>query len=215
MDQTSLKLLLDARVVFFDFDGVIKDSLEVKADAFEHLFQPYGSHVSKRVRRHHEANGGMSRFEKLPLYLEWAGLDRDPTTLKGFAHSFSLLTKTGVIESPWVAGMPEYLHKNVGRQVFYLFTATPENEISKILHELKIDHFFSDIKGSPETKVEAIANTIINHNLNVSEAIFIGDSKVDYEASTKNHIKFILRRTKFNSYLESLIRVKVIDDFVY
>jgi len=215
MDQASLNLLLDARVVFFDFDGVIKDSLEVKADVFEHLFKPYGLHVSQRVRKHHEANGGMSRFEKLPLYLQWAGLARNQDILERLEHDFSLLAKTGVIQSSWVVGMPEYLYKNAGRQVFYLVTATPDNEIKEILQKLKIDHFFSGIMGSPETKEDAIKKTIIDNNINTSESILIGDSRIDYDAATKNHICFILRRTKFNADLEGVARGRVIADFFY
>ena len=60
-----------ASIVFWDFDGVIKDSVEVKAAAFERLFLPYGAEIARRVRQHHEAHGGMSRFDKVPLYLAW------------------------------------------------------------------------------------------------------------------------------------------------
>jgi phosphoglycolate phosphatase-like HAD superfamily hydrolase len=65
--------LRDFRWIFLDFDGVIKESVEAKSAAFVHLFEGFGDDVSKRVRSHHEANGGMSRFEKIPMYLGWAG----------------------------------------------------------------------------------------------------------------------------------------------
>ena len=66
------QLVKQAQVIFWDFDGVIKDSVQVKSLAFQKIFSEYGFDVVNRVRRHHERNGGMSRFEKFPLYLSWA-----------------------------------------------------------------------------------------------------------------------------------------------
>ena len=62
------------RFLFWDFDGVIKDSVDVKTCAFVSLFKNFGSEVLNQVVEHHEANGGVSRFEKMPLYLDWAGV---------------------------------------------------------------------------------------------------------------------------------------------
>ena len=58
--------------LFWDFDGVIKESVDVKTQAYVGLFQAFGPAVAARVREHHERHGGMSRFAKIPLYLEWA-----------------------------------------------------------------------------------------------------------------------------------------------
>ena len=48
-------LLKGATLIFWDFDGVIKDSVEVKAEAFSRLFQPFGSGVVERIREHNHA----------------------------------------------------------------------------------------------------------------------------------------------------------------
>ena len=39
-------------MIFWDFDGVIKESVSVKTDAYVELFRPYGSHVCKKIRKH-------------------------------------------------------------------------------------------------------------------------------------------------------------------
>ena len=63
-------MILDKyEMVFWDFDGVIKESVSVKTDAFEELFKPYGDIVRNKVKNHHIENAGMSRFNKIPLYL--------------------------------------------------------------------------------------------------------------------------------------------------
>ena len=54
----------------FDFDGVIADSVQVKTSAFAELYRPFGNDVIQKVILHHEANGGISRFEKIKIYHE-------------------------------------------------------------------------------------------------------------------------------------------------
>ena len=54
--------------IIFDFDGVIAKSVQVKTDAFVKLYKQYGSNFVKKVVEHHEANGGMSRYEKIKFY---------------------------------------------------------------------------------------------------------------------------------------------------
>ena len=65
------------KYVFFDFDGVIKESVNVKAEVFAELFKSYGQAFSKKVYDHHLTNGGMSRFKKIELYLSWANENND------------------------------------------------------------------------------------------------------------------------------------------
>ena len=86
----SIELIKTASVIFWDFDGVIKDSVSVKSDAFVQLFLPFGKQISKRVKDHHEENGGMSRYEKLPIYLKWAGKNLE-NTIYEYEKDFSKL----------------------------------------------------------------------------------------------------------------------------
>ena len=69
IEQSVYNILSTKKYIFWDFDGVIKESVEVKSDAFENLFKSFGDEVAKKVRNHHEENGGVSRFDKLPLYV--------------------------------------------------------------------------------------------------------------------------------------------------
>ncbi|HZJ68234.1 MAG TPA: hypothetical protein VFD36_32255, partial [Kofleriaceae bacterium] len=58
------------RAVVFDFDGVILESADVKTDAFVELYADHGSEVVGRVRAHHLANLGISRFKKFAWIAE-------------------------------------------------------------------------------------------------------------------------------------------------
>mgnify|MGYP006077874289 FL=1 len=50
------------KAIIFDYDGVIAESVNVKTEAFAELYKPYGTDIVQKVIKHHEANGGVSRF---------------------------------------------------------------------------------------------------------------------------------------------------------
>ena len=125
----------------WDFDGVIKESLEVKTTAFKKLFIPFGKNIVSKVTNHHKANGGVSRYTKIPIYLNWANIECNVDTIEDYCKSFSELVTQAVIESPWVPGVFDLLKSNYKTKTFFLFTATPQKEIEFILENLGIKEF--------------------------------------------------------------------------
>ena len=105
----SIKSLKSAKVIFWDFDGVIKDSVKVKTDAFEKLFSTYGNDIVKKIRIHHEENGGVSRFDKIPIYLKWVKQELSQEIVNRYSNQFSILVKKNVIDSEWVVGVLNFL----------------------------------------------------------------------------------------------------------
>lgn len=187
------------KLIFWDFDGVIKDSVAVKTKAFVQLFAPYGHEVAEKVRFHHEANGGMSRFDKIPLYLRWAGEEPSELRVNEFCDQFSQLALQGVIEAPWVPGVESCLRNNPNQQIFVLVSATPQDELEQILRALDLKRCFTNIFGAPTGKKEAIRMTLAAHSINPQECIMIGDALADLEAAQANQVHFLLRRHETNS----------------
>jgi len=196
------KLVEQAEIVFWDFDGVIKDSVEVKSIAFEKLFSDYGQNLTDRVREHHERNGGVSRFEKIPLYLSWSNEEVTSKKIQEFCNRFSLLVKQSVIDSPWVHGFLEFIEHHHGVKKHILVTATPIEEIEEILQALNIKHFFYKIYGAPYAKSDAINEMLRDLKIEPKNAIMLGDSESDYKAAEENNVLFLLRSTKFNKNLQ-------------
>ena len=194
--------LIKKTTVFWDFDGVIKESVEVKTDAFEQLFTPFGKDIAKKVRIHHEENGGMSRFDKLPIYLDWAEQPLSVQLVAKYAENFSLLVKQKIVDSPWVPGVLDYLQNNHKRQQFFLITATPQKEIEGILSQLDIARYFKQVIGYPTNKTKAIKILLKRYNIDFQRAVMIGDSRSDYDAAMQNQLVFILRKTKLNKNLQ-------------
>lgn len=189
----------ELNTIFWDFDGVIKDSIEVKTQAFVKLFQPFGAEIAERVREHHEAHGGMSRFDKLPLYLQWAGEEPSESRVGEFCDQFSLLVLQDVIDSPWVPGVEIYLRTNPHQQIFVLVSATPQEELEQILHALDLTECFAEVFGAPTRKKDAIRLTLAARKLDPHGCLMIGDARADLEAAEANQVPFMLRRHETNS----------------
>ena len=203
-----------AKTIFWDFDGVIKDSVSVKSDAFEELFLPFGSDVAKKIRMHHEDNGGMSRYDKLPIYLNLAGEKNSTDSISKYEKQFSKLVMNRVINSPWVEGVLEYIKTNYKAQKFFLITATPQKEIEEILKKLEISKYFKKVIGSPTNKKDALKIILSNENINLDGSIMIGDSHSDYEAAKENDVFFVFRKTELNKKLQKKLKCQMIENFI-
>ncbi len=206
--------ICDTELVFWDFDGVIKDSVEVKAAAFEQLFVPFGKRVAGQVREHHEANSGVSRYDKIPIYLEWSGQSATGPLIMDYCEKFARLVLQAVIDSAWVPGAREYLLRNRHRQRFVLVSATPQLEIAAIVAELQISHCFREVHGAPIAKASAVRDALRRWRCSPERALFLGDSEADLHAAGENHVPFRLRRTALNVNLHAQCGGLLFDDFL-
>ena len=195
-------ILQRAAVVFWDFDGVIKDSVVAKSVAFEQLFLSYGRDLANRVRQHHEAHGGVSRYQKMSIYLDWAGETGTAAQIEEFCDRFAQLVRQSVIESAWVPGVREYLQDRHARQHFILVTAAPQAEILQILGALGIAYCFREVHGFPTPKAEAIRDVLSRLQCPSEQALAVGDSEADFDAATVNNVPFLLRRTPLSFDLQ-------------
>jgi|TARA_B100000809_G_C15013080_1_gene485666 phosphoglycolate phosphatase-like HAD superfamily hydrolase len=197
----SLELLSKADVIFWDFDGVIKESSAIKSLAFEEMFSKYGNEVLEKVVEHHQLNGGISREVKIPLYFsKFVGFSLTSQETEDRCLEYSKLVVQKVIDAPWVAGILDYLKSNSFHQRFVLITGTPYMEIIEILTALDIIDCFQTVYGSPTTKIKAL-NQEIQSDTDVSKCLFIGDTLTDYEAASAFEVPFLLRETEDNKKL--------------
>lgn len=199
-------LIRSKRLVFWDFDGVIKDSVIAKSIAFEELFLSYGRDLADRVREHHEAHAGVSRFEKIPIYLRWAGEPGTVGQVNEFCDRFARQVRQSVIDAAWVPGVREYLQEQYSRQYFVLLTATPQEEILQILNALEIGHCFREVHGAPRPKASAIGDVLQRFQYAHDQVLVVGDSEADFNAASANQVPFLLRRTPLTHDLQSRYR---------
>jgi phosphoglycolate phosphatase-like HAD superfamily hydrolase len=181
--------------VFFDFDGVIVESGDIKTEAFMELYAAFG--IQEAVKRHHLENQGVSRFDKF----EWISknlLNEEYSEDKGAALSerFSALVKEKVIGSPSVLGITELI-LNLKKNNTYLVVAsgTPEYELTEIMKSRQIDFHFNEIHGSPKSKVSIVQSVIKSRGYAPHSCLFIGDASTDYEAAQQESLSFYARLT--------------------
>ena len=184
------------KVIIFDYDGVIAESVNVKTEAFAELYKPFGSKVVKKVIEHHEANGGVSRFEKFKIYhKKFLSQELDDNKLKELNLEFSNLVLQKVIDSPYVKGAHDFISSHYDKYQFYISTGTPSNEIEIILQKKNIRKFFKKVYGSPEKKDLHVKKILEDVDCKKNEVVFVGDALSDRNAARLNGINFIGRYT--------------------
>mgnify|MGYP003325992022 CR=1 FL=1 len=89
------------RAIVFDFDGVLVDSVNIKTKAFSYIYKKYGTDIVSKVIKHHELNGGMSRYEKFDYYHKFfLGTQIDQEVVDQLDSQFSELVLHKVVKSP-------------------------------------------------------------------------------------------------------------------
>lgn len=182
------------KTILFDFDGVIKESVSVKTDAFYKLYLPFGEDIAQKAKAHHILNGGMSRFEKFKHYHKvFLNIDLSEDEIDVWANKFAKIVRQSVIDSKYVKGAKEALFSLVKRYQLYIITGTPQQEMEYILKELGLTDLFIEICGSPKNKIEWSKYLIDKYNLIPQETVFIGDATSDYNAAITYNFHFVLR----------------------
>jgi len=180
------------KCIIFDFDGVIKDSVDIKTKAFAEIFSKYGTSIVDKVLEHHNLNGGVSRFEKIKhYYKQYLKINLTKPQIEEIANTFSEIVLNKVVEAPFISGAKSFIKDNHNRYNMFISTGTPTNEIHQIIETNKINHYFIGVFGSPESKIDHLDLIINKWKLKKEEMIFIGDSITDKNASQHFGIEFI------------------------
>ena len=186
-------LINSKKVIIFDFDGVIADSVDIKTRAFGSLFKKFGKIIQKKVTSHHLENGGMSRYDKIEFYFkEYVGKEINQFELKSLCSEFSSLVVDQVVNSKEINGATELLSELYKKnKLMFINTGTPTDEIKKILVKRKISKYFKNIYGSPNTKKENIECILNTYSINSNNCVFFGDALSDLNAASYYNIEFI------------------------
>jgi HAD superfamily hydrolase (TIGR01549 family) len=201
------------KAVFFDFDGVIKDSTAVKTEAFRTLYKDFGRKVSDAVVKHHIANGGISRYDKIRHYHQvFLGIALKEKELIEWCDRFSELVLRKVIDSPYVKGAEKAI-KDLGKDyALFIISGTPQIEMDYIIKQLALNSHFEMICGSPKKKEKWSKEIMEKYRLTNKEVVFVGDAMTDYEAAEACKLHFVLRTHSENEKLFEPINCKKIPD---
>lgn len=186
------------KAYIFDFDGVIKDSVRVKSEAFVLLYQAESEEFQKRIEKYHLAHGGISRYSKLKVWNEWLGRSTSQSTIEGLAQRFGQLVIDNVVASQDVPGARKAVALANRKAKSFIATGTPDQEIAEILNRLNLANQFDEVHGSSRKKPEIALDVISRYELRPSDVLFIGDAQTDYDAAIELNLDFYLRETDYN-----------------
>lgn len=182
----------DVKAFFFDFDGVLADSVEVKTRAFAQLFAQYGQNIVLKVMEHHRRHGGMPRVEKFKYYYKnFLNKPLDKDELKVLCRDFSRLVVDEVVSAPEIPGVADFLKKWHNSILCFIISATPDSEIKNIVSQRGMEEFFREVLGSSRSKQKNLEYLLKKYNLSPQKCLFFGDAESDYRAATACGVNFI------------------------
>ena len=193
---------MNIKNIFFDFDGVIAESVNAKTDAFEEMYLPYGEEIASKVVEYHKLHGGVSRYEKFKYFSkEFLNEIIDESKVNELANKFSNLVLDKVINSDEVLGANYFIEKYHKKFQFWIITGTPTTEIELIVEKRNLNNFFIGLHGSPNNKRYWTEYLIKKHKLIRDEIIFLGDTITDMDAADYSKTHFALRENEENTEL--------------
>ena len=188
--------------IFFDFDGVIAESVSAKTEAFREMYLPYGEKIANDVVSYHINHGGVSRFEKFK-YWEKKYFNRDTSKeqIEELAKEFSNKVLQKVIDAAEVDGAFDFIQTYHKIYKFWIITGTPTSEIEIIAKERGLTDYFIGLHGSPKNKRYWTEYLLEKYHLKREETIFLGDATTDQDAAIYSKLHFALRETDENKEL--------------
>ena len=76
------------KIIVFDFDGVLADTIKIKGDVFYDTFSKYGKKIQKYARKFHLRNIGLSREYKFNEILNFSTKQNNKKILKEINLNF-------------------------------------------------------------------------------------------------------------------------------
>lgn len=181
------------KTIVFDCDGVILDSNITKIDSYFRTAKKLGGTdtQAQALVDHHVKFGGISRYPKFVWYIEEV-LKQTATkeAVQEYLEAFSLAVTKGLMRCKIADGL-QRLRDATPNTNWLVVSGGDQQEIRELFDKRGLtDLFNGGLFGSPDNKDEIFEREKANGNIQMP-ALFIGDSKYDYESSTRAGLDFV------------------------
>ena len=181
------------KTIVFDCDGVVLNSNVLKTEAYFRTAKNLGASdaQAQALVEYHVRLGGISRYHKFDYFLrEILKQAATKEAIQPYLEEFGRELEVGLMECQLAEGLFE-LREATPNAKWLLISGGDQQELRTLFAKRKIDHLFDGgIFGSPDNKDEVLAREKTNGNLELP-AMFLGDSKYDYEAATRAGLDFL------------------------
>lgn len=187
------------KTIVFDCDGVVLDSNVVKTEAYFRTAKNLGATdvQAQALVDYHIKLGGISRYHKFDYYLKEI-LKKSATkqAIQELLDEFSRELEVGLMECTMAEGLLE-LREKTSKSNWLILSGGDQQELRSLFDKRKLENgqklselFDGGIFGSPGNKDEVLKREKANGNI-ILPALFLGDSKYDYEAANRAGLDFI------------------------
>tara|TARA_B100000949_G_C14286809_1_gene454704 strand:+ start:4412 stop:5014 length:603 start_codon:yes stop_codon:yes gene_type:complete len=196
------------KTIFWDFDGVILDSMKVRDLGFYHIFREFELSKVELLMQYHRENGGLSRYVKIRHFFN--EILQEPISDKlvmDYAEEFSFMMRNELTQKKYlIQETVEFIEKEHKNLNFHIVSGSDGNELRFLCKKLGLTSYFKTIDGSPIPKKELVNNILKTFSYEIKDTILIGDSINDYYAAKHNQIRFMAYN---NPLIERYSNVKI------
>lgn len=181
------------KTIIFDCDGVVLDSNIVKTEAYFRTAKNLGASddQAKALMDYHVKLGGISRYHKFDYYLR--EIVHQPVTdaaIQALLDGFSKELEVGLMQCSLAQGIFD-LRVATPNANWMILSGGDQQEIQALFSKRELNHLFDGgLFGSPDDKDVVLAREKKNGNIK-QPALFLGDSKYDFEAAKRAGLDFI------------------------
>jgi len=185
--------LTQYKTLVLDCDGVVLNSNKTKVNAYFEVAKRNGSTdaQAQALVDHHIQKGSFPRNGKIEYYLKEI-LKQEVTdeVMQQYMHTFDEILDKTLMDCEVSPGL-QALREASQHSKWMLLSGGDQRELRTIFARRNLAHLFdAGIFGGPDTKDVVLAREKANGNLQ-SPALFIGDSKYDFEAATRAGLDFV------------------------
>lgn len=177
----------------FDCDGVVLDSNKVKTEAFYQATLPYGEDAAQAMVDYHVANGGVSRYRKFAHFLEQiapAHAEQQGPDLEALLLAYAGHVREGLLSCVMAPGL-ETLRQQTPNVRWLIVSGGDQAELLDVFTSRGIAEWFDGgVFGSPDNKDQILSRELTSGNIQ-QPALFLGDSKYDYQAASAAGLDFV------------------------
>lgn len=185
--------LPDYRSFVFDCDGVILDSNGIKSEAFHAVSRRFGADIADRFVRYHQAQGGVSRYQKFAYLLdeiiEQPVADRE-ALLAELLADFAGRCAAALLDCPLIPGVASVLARIPAGAATFVVTGGDQEEVRTAFAARGLDRHFREILGSPRPKREHMVLLAARGEIGPG-SIYFGDAELDMRLADEFGLEFV------------------------
>ncbi len=180
------------KVILWDFDGVLMDSMPVRNRGFEIVLSSYPQHEVEQLLIYHRQNGGLSRYVKFKYFFEQIRKEQITSTqMNSLASEFSEVMRKELVNSELLIDESvEYVKQNYRKFMMHVVSGSDQTELRYLCEVLGLKNYFESINGSPTPKKELVHSILNSNRYTPEEVVMIGDSMNDFDAAFLHGVDF-------------------------